>query len=281
MTITEARRWAQRELVLSSIENAESESLWMLESLCECNRSQLLLEGQKQLDDTKLETYKRLVKKRIEGVPLQYLLGSQSFYGHEFYVTKDVLIPRFETEELVAFIVPYIREHRINHILEIGIGSGCIMISLLLEFKDILGVGVDISPPAIEIATTNATRLGVIDRFDIRLGDCYEPIMNEKFDVIVSNPPYIESHVVETLEPIVKHYEPRLALDGGIDGLDFYRRLVTEGKKHLQPQGLMIFEIGYNQKVALESLFDENGYKDIKTLKDLSGRDRIVMARNL
>ena len=196
--------------------------------------------------------------------------------GLDFIVNKKVLIPRPDTEILVEYVVEYIkqREEDVN-ILDIGCGSGAIGLSIASQFPKSQVTLVDISPEALELAKENARKLN-IKNGQFVLSDCFESI-SDKYHIIVSNPPYIPAKDIEDLQIEVSTYEPRGALDGGIDGLDFYRRIATEAKEYLLKGSLLAFEIGYNQGNAVIEILKENDYKHVKKLKDLGGNDRIVV----
>ena len=229
---------------------------------------------------------------REQRIPLQHITGFQDFMGLEFAVTGDVLIPRFDTETLVEETMLVARDG--DKVLDVCTGSGCIIISLMNYKNDIDGVGCDISEKALDIAEKNAIRLckpneeyccgitdEIIDNADLCkprfiCSNLFENIDEHDFDVIVSNPPYIRSSVIETLEPEVREYDPMLALDGGEDGLDFYRRIIGEAPEYLKKGGNLLVEIGHDQGKDVEELFRVSGFRDIKVVKDLAGNDRVV-----
>ena len=196
--------------------------------------------------------------------------------GLDFTVNKDVLIPRPDTEILVEYVIAFIKQRGENvNILDIGTGSGAIGLSIASQFNQSQVTLVDISHEALEVAKENAKRLNIANAQFV-LSDCFESI-SDKYHIIVSNPPYIPAKDIEDLQIEVSTYEPRGALDGGIDGLDFYRRIATEAKEYLLKGSLLAFEIGYNQGNAVIEILKENDYKHVKKLKDLGGNDRIVV----
>ena len=223
------------------------------------------------------ERYCELAEKRLARVPLQHLTGEQEFMGLPFRVTPDVLIPRQDTEHLVEEALACCEGRRV---LDMCTGSGCIAISIARLGKPASVTGADISEAALAVAGDNAARLGA-DVAWVK-SDMFAGIDGE-FDVIVSNPPYIPPEQIEGLEPEVKDHEPRLALYGGEDGLDYYRTLVTEGAKHLRPArngeegGILIVEIGFDQGVSVPALFREAGFTGVRVRKDYAGLDRVVI----
>ncbi len=215
--------------------------------------------------------------KRISGVPVQYILNEAWFYGRSFYVDENVLIPRFDTEVLVEKTLKYIRRHPSEKpsVLDLCTGSGCIIITLCKE-AEINAFASDISEGALEVAKKNAERHDADCRF-IK-SDLFENI-SWKFDLIVSNPPYIRTGVIDTLDKEVKDQEPLLALDGGADGLDFYRRIISGSACCLKEGGYLCLEIGYDQKEAVTGLLKEGGFSDLEIIRDLNGLDRVAAGK--
>ncbi len=210
-----------------------------------------------------------LLEKRLDNMPMQYILGQCEFMGLDFSVNENVLIPRPDTEVLVEEVLKY----KPDTALDIGTGSGAIAVSLAkYGVKSVCAC--DISPKALEVAEHNAKANNVEIKFIE--SDLFENITG-RFDAIVSNPPYIASGVIPTLMPQVKDYEPRLALDGGRDGLDIYRRIISAAGAYLNQNGLLAFEIGYDQGAAVSGLMRENGFGDVKVIRDLAGLDRVVL----
>lgn len=242
---------------------------WLLE------RSRVLTEK----DRSQTEVYRSLVEKRKQRIPLQHLTGSQEFMGLEFMVNSHVLIPRQDTETLVELVL---KDHpeKVCSVLDMCTGSGCIAVSLAVlgGYQEV--VGADISEDALAVAESNAKQLvkreGQITFIN---SDLFENLPKDrKFDLIVSNPPYIPSRVIDGLEPEVRDYEPVLALDGTEDGLYFYRRLADECRDFLKPGGSVYFEIGWDQAEAVSGLLADAGFTRIVTIKDLPGLDRVVKA---
>lgn len=232
-----------------------------------------------QLTADEKANFEKLIELRAKGMPLQYITGQQEFMSLKFLVNSHVLIPRQETEILVETIVEYAeklgKSSNIS-ILEIGTGSGCIAVSLAFYIKNCFVTAVDISEEALQTAKSNAVLNGVDKKINFILSDLFENVGNNKFDIIVSNPPYIRKEELAQLDIEVREYEPITALDGGMDGLDFYRAIVEEAPAYLKDKGLLAFEIGYNQAKDVACLM-ENYFSDIKIIKDLDKNDRVVI----
>ena len=217
-----------------------------------------------------------------QGKPIQYIKGCESFFGRDFKVNEDVLIPRYETEELVENILyridDYFNAYKEIHLCDVGTGSGAIAITLALEEPRLKVIATDISKEALVVAQDNAKTLGA--NVEFRNGDMLQPLLDthEKVDIFVSNPPYIPTEDIEDLMREVRDHEPHLALDGSKDGLLFYRKLAEESGRYLVPGGSLLFEIGYDQGEAVSQLLDQAGFKDIHVKKDLAGLDRVVYA---
>ncbi|MBR4965992.1 MAG: peptide chain release factor N(5)-glutamine methyltransferase [Lachnospiraceae bacterium] len=273
MTYGEAYQIGYTQLEQSGIKEAKLDARLLLEFVCKTNRNDLLVHPEREITAKQEKTYFDFVGRRLTHEPLQYITGEQEFMGLTFMTDPSTLIPRQDTETLVEEVLLYL--HDGMHILDVCTGSGCILLSLLKYSNDCVGVGCDLNSDAVTLAQRNAEALGLEVCFV--QSDLFEAVEG-KFDIIVSNPPYIETNVIETLDTVVKGYEPHTALDGGADGLDFYRRLVTEAKPYLRKEGMIFFEIGYNQAESVSQLLAEAGYIEVTVKKDLAGLDRVVYA---
>ena len=260
----------------SGFAEAESDSRLIFEYIAGIDRVKLTLEGDRELEPGIEEKLKAALAKRLTHMPVQYITGYQNFMGLEFMVSKDVLIPRMDTETLVEEVL---RLGLSNvRVLDICTGSGCILLSILKYVYGSSGVGVDISDGALGVAKANSEALG-IDATFIK-SDMFENIpKDERFDIVVSNPPYIRSDVIGTLMSEVKDYEPLLALDGSEDGLKFYRIIADEASEYLNNGGMLFLEIGYDQGAEVSALLSAAGFTDVEVIKDLSGLDRVVSGR--
>lgn len=242
------------------------------------DRLHLAIHKNDEMPSDCLEKLKLFSNQRAKGKPLAYITGIKEFMSLEFEVNKNVLIPRPETEELAEYIIELYKDKNVK-ILDLCTGSGAICISLAHYIDSAFCKGVDISPLAIETAKRNAKKLGVDKRCEFEIYDVLSPKdMNQKFDVVVSNPPYIETNVIEALEATVKDFEPRLALDGGHDGLLFYKKIAQSISLYLKKGGMLFLEIGYNQGEELKEIMAQN-FDGVKIIKDLSGHDRIAIGR--
>lgn len=279
MTYEELYCRGRDRLTAVGIEEAELDARLLLEYICGTDRNELLVHGDREVEDGKRTAYEELLAGREKRIPLQYLTGVQVFMGLEFLVNEAVLIPRQDTEILVEEVLRYL--HDGMRILDMCTGSGCILISLLYYTNDCEGVGLDISETALKVAEENRGKLlgGELQerhgRIHFEHSDLFEQAAG-LFDVIVCNPPYIRTDELRTLMPEVGKYEPVNALDGGEDGLSFYRKIVEESKKHLCGGGMLFFEIGCEQAEAVCGLMKSAGFEAINVVKDYSGLDRIV-----
>lgn len=255
------------------------DAVQLLMQLLQMSRVKLLTQGERLLTDAQAAQYSQLLQQRTAGYPLQYMLGQCEFMGLSFSVGEGVLIPRSDTETLVETVLEVADREGLVSVLDIGTGSGCIPISLA-HYGGMQATGVDISPQALGYAQENAAKNGV--EIEWIQSDLFSALPKEKkgrLDAIVSNPPYICAGVIATLMPEVRDFEPRNALDGGADGLDFYRAITTQSRDWLRNGGWLFFEIGYDQGAAVLQLLQENGFCDCALRQDLSGLDRVVWGR--
>ena len=260
-------------LTQAGIDEAELDARYILEYITGLNSAQYFIHSEDIIEKNKAEEFFRLIERRSKRIPLSYVIGTRDFFGLTFKVDENVLIPEQETELLVEEVIKHSEG---KSVLDMCTGSGCIAISIALFGKPSKVAASDISEKALEVARENAKSLKAGEISFIQ-GDMFENV-TDKFDIIVSNPPYIETGEIDELMPEVRDYIPRLALDGDIDGLKFYRIISKEAVKKLNKNGRIFYEIGYNQSRAVASILLENGFTDVKIMKDYSGLDRIVMA---
>jgi len=277
MTVLEAIKKGAEFLERKGIESSRLQSELLLAHLLHLPRLRLYLEFERNLPEQQSDAFRQLLVKRGAHVPLQHLIGSTSFCGFHIDFSPDVLIPRPETEMLAEqgwqFLNSLSRE---TTFLDLGTGSGCIPIAILGNAKNTNGLAIDISEAALTIAKANAEKNEMQNRLEFRNSDLFSKV-SEQFDLIVSNPPYIATAEIETLQSEVRDHDPRLALDGGPDGLEFYRKLAHESAKHLKPGGRLMLEFGDNQAEAIGKIFAEHEWK-IHVLRDLSQRERMLIA---
>lgn len=257
-------------------ENAVFEANQLMRSVMNLSATDLVIRHTSVLPTDKEQEIDALVKRRICGEPLQYIIGTQEFMSLEFIVNRSVLIPRADTETLVEFLLEQMNGKGFT-LLDIGTGTGCIPLSVAHYNRRAYVRGIDISEKALETAEKNCARLNLCERASFEQLDILSEIPHGKYDVITSNPPYIEHDVIDTLQTEVKDNEPHLALDGGNDGLKFYRRICEAAPGLLGKDGRLIFEIGCNQAESVCGMLEKD-FRDIGVIKDLCGNDRVVSA---
>lgn len=255
----------------AGIQEAALDARLLLEEVCRTDRNTLLVHGDRAVTEEEETQFRIFIERRSAHEPLQQITGWQEFMGLRFSVTEDVLVPRQDTETLVEEVMRYLRDGM--EILDVCTGSGCILLSLLRYSNGCRGVGCDISEKALAVAGQNAKELGISAQFI--QSDLFESIEG-RFEYIVSNPPYIRKDMIPTLMEEVRDHEPLIALDGGEDGLDFYRKITREATEHLYSGGMLFFEIGYDQGEAVKLLMEEEGYEEVTVSQDLAGLDRVV-----
>lgn len=300
-------------LTSADISEAALDARLLLEYVCGTDRNTLLVHGGREVSEEEYARYRRLIEKRRQHIPLQYLTGEQDFMGLTFKVNEHVLVPRQDTEILVEEVMKNL--HDGMRILDMCTGSGCILLSLLQYSNDCAGVGVDLSAEALAVAEENYAGLkenkpgmdavflqgnlfGALDTFTEE-NHSMKAVRNldkqnydgkneefdkqeghgeavEKFDIIVSNPPYIKTEVIDTLMPEVREYEPLMALDGMADGLHFYREITREAKAYLNRGGMLYYEIGYDQAADVTAILEKEGFQGVEVVKDFAGLDRVV-----
>lgn len=274
MTLKDAFLYGKCLLKEADIAEYETDAWLLLETAANCTRNDLYLRGECSLEEDQMTLYKDYLEKRKNRIPVQQILGVQNFCGLDFAVTKDVLCPRLDTEVLVEEALKRILPG--SCILDLCTGSGCILLSLLHFRKGCTGTGADLSEAALKVAVQNGKSLGIACTWIH--SDLFDKIEG-MYDVIVSNPPYIATKEIETLEPEVRDREPRMALDGKEDGLFFYRKIVSEAGAYLNPEGWLMFEIGYDQGEAVSTMMRDQGFCEVTVIKDLAGLDRVVLGR--
>ena len=273
-TYKQLYEYGKAELAEAGIAEAQLDARLLLEYVCGTDHNTLLVHGEREVEEPKSTAYCDLILQRVAHTPLAYIKGTQEFMGLEFSVNKQVLIPNQDTETLVEEAMRLM--HDGMRVLDLCTGSGCIALSLLHYTNDTSAVATDISEAALTVAVQNAGQLKLTERVSFAETDLF-PVQKEKFDLIVSNPPYIPTEVIETLAPEVKDHEPRLALDGTEDGLSFYRRIIRTAPEWLFESGWLILEIGYDQGEAVSAMMRENGFRDIEVIRDLGGKNRVVI----
>ncbi|MFH1860446.1 MAG: peptide chain release factor N(5)-glutamine methyltransferase [bacterium] len=280
MTTLDALHWAIDSLKNAGIETAVTDAEWLLEDIVSLVRHQLYLQN-RLLTDEEITHYRTLIKRRCKHEPVAYIIGYKTFLDWEFVVGPQVLIPRWETEVLVNEICKHSHQGwRVG--IEIGTGSGAIAISLAGMLPHIRVYATDISASALQVAWLNAQRLGVADRITFIQGDMFSVLvgleLEKTMDFIVSNPPYITTKEMDTIPPDVRDFEPRVALDGGEDGLDYYRKIINNAPDYLVPGGYLAFEVGLGQAKSVKELMQERFF-ETQIINDLCQRQRVVFGQ--
>lgn len=288
LNVLKAMRKAGELLNEAGVDSPQLEAGMLMGHLLNCSRERLYIDRDRILNPEETLSYFNLVDKRLKGVPIHYIIGHREFMGLDFYVEEGVLIPRPDTEVLVEHIIEHVKSRSIKapRIIDLGTGSGAIAISLAKYMEDSRVTAVDIDSCALGVARRNVLAHGLEDRVDLIQVDIFSLLEESKagwqesgFDIMVSNPPYIPTSDIGGLEIQVREYEPRRALDGGEDGLDFYRALAGLGPGILKNEGLWAVEVGYNQAHSVAHVLRAAGcYRDIGYVKDLSGYKRVVAA---
>jgi release factor glutamine methyltransferase len=272
-TVLKILTWTKEYLAGKGVDNARLEAEWLLSSALGLDRVGLYVNFDKPLTDVELALFRGMVTRRARREPLQYILGTQEFMGMEFETTTAALIPRHDTETLVEEAVK--RGEGAKRVLDIGVGSGCIAVALAMKLPVAEVFGVEQSAAALELATRNAAKHGAV--VGMVRGSLFEPFSGERFSLIVSNPPYIPTAEIAALQPEVRDYEPFDALDGGPDGLDFYRLIIPAAPGHLDSGGWLLFEVGISQAEKVLGLFTKIGrFEEVFTAKDPAGIERVV-----
>ena len=289
MTLREAYEYGQKQLQLAGIDDADLDAWYLLEFVTGISRTMYYVKMQDKILSEQEKQYREFIETRASHIPLQHITGVQEFMGLEFIVNEHVLVPRQDTEVLVETVLNALKPGM--KVLDMCTGSGCILISLMKLYgtsqaettgevtedeKMLCGVGVDISEEALKVAKANGERIGV--KAEFIQSDLFEKVSG-KYDVIVSNPPYIRTVVIEELKEEVKCHDPFIALDGKEDGLYFYRKIVEKSLEYLSDGGRLLFEIGHDQGEEVKKLMEQAGFTGVTVKKDLAGLDRVVLGK--
>ena len=274
MTYREAVEFGTKCLTDAGVPDAALDAWYLLQMVCKIEHSYYYVHGEEDITQDAQKEYEIAVQKRAEHIPLQYIIGEQEFMGLRFKVNSNVLIPRQDTETLVEQVLKIVKPGM--KVLDLCTGSGCVLISVLKNAPELTGMGSDISKTALLVAKENA-KLHEVDAEWVR-SDLFDNI-TETFDVIMANPPYIPTGEILSLMPEVRDFEPENALDGGADGLDFYRKIVGQVKDYLNPGGYVYMEIGYDQGEAGSELMRNAGFTEVEVIKDLARNDRVVKGK--
>lgn len=275
MKIVDALNSAKKTLRANNINSFSLDAILLLQQATSFTKEQIIFDPDFLLDENQLNIFLKLIERRSQKEPVSHIIGKREFYGLDFAVTSKTLDPRPDSESLIELVLQNF-SGKIN-ILEIGVGSGCLIITLLKNLQEAQGKGIDISNDALEICHKNAKNHQIENRLQLLRSNLFAEISDqEKFDLIISNPPYIKSQDIENLQDEVKNFEPRLALDGGESGLEFYEKIANEVAGFLAPKGSVILEIGFGQKQDVVDIFVVKGFKLQAVKLDLSGIDRVL-----
>ena len=267
-------------LINSGIKNANLDSEILLSNIIKMKRESIFLNLKKNLDINHIKIFDNLIERRKKGEPVAYLINKKEFWKDTFYVDKNVLIPRPDTEILIENVIKYTNKNSKLHVLDIGTGSGCILLSILNERKNFTGIGIDISKKSIKVSKYNAKKLDLDNRSKFYISDVDNFLLG-KYDVVVSNPPYIENYSLKYLEKDIFDFEPKLALRGGQDGCSRISDVISKTSYLIKKNGLFVLEIGYNQKYKVINMLKRKGFYIKKVLKDYSKNDRCIISTKI
>ena len=277
MNIQSAIKKGQLILESKKIKTAELDSYVLMSKAINKERKFLILNSEEKISKKNLENFNTLIEQRANGKPVAYLIEKKDFWKYEFIVNKDVLIPRPDTETLVEEVLKLTKNKNKLRLLDIGIGSGCILFSILKEKKNFYGVGIDISNKSLNICKVNSHKLRLKNRVKLINSDI-DNFNYGKYDLIISNPPYIKQRVLKCLEKDVINFEPKCALDGGLNGLSEIRKVISKSSELIKKKGFLILEIGFDQKKSVKKILNDKGFYIKDMVKDLANNDRCIIS---
>ena len=275
MILSEIKKKLSKNFSISGIDTAELDARLILKEILSFDDKELIIRENYNIPEGIIREIFAIEKRRLKGEPISKIFKKRDFYKSKFIISNDVLDPRPETELIVEIANKYIKKNDVKNILDLGTGSGCILLSVLKENKMINGLGIDLSKEAINIAQKNSKKLQVEKQSNFLISNWMESI-NFKFDIVVSNPPYIPSKDIKKLSKDVKKFDPLISLDGGEDGLSCYRLIVKDLKRVITKNAIIIIEIGCNQSKLVEEIFKKNDFKLVKKYNDINGLDRVL-----
>ena len=280
MNIQLAIQYGTNILINKRINTAKLDAEILMAKALKKDRKYIILNNKEDLDDKDLKYFNKLIKERASYKPIAHIINKKFFWNNEFFVNENTLIPRPDTEAIVEQVLKLTKHKNMMNILDIGVGSGCILLSILKERKNFYGTGIDISKNALDICKINAKRLKVYGRAKLYKSDI-DKFVEANYDLIISNPPYIKSCELKYLESDVIKFEPKLALDGGVDGLSEIRKVIKKSSELIKKNGKFVLEIGFNQKNKVVKLLKEKGFYINCTLKDLALNDRCIVSTKI
>ena len=275
MILSEIKKKLSKNFSISGIETSELDARLILKEILSFDDKELIINENYNIPERFIKEIFAIGERRLKGEPISKIFKKRNFYKSTFIISNDVLDPRPETELIVEIANDFIKKNEVKNILDLGTGSGCILLSILKENKMINGLGIDLSKEAINIAQKNSKKLQLDKQSNFLISNWMEAI-NFKYDIVVSNPPYIASKEIEKLSKEVKNFDPFLSLDGGDDGLNCYRVIVEDLKRVINKNAIIIIEIGYNQSNSVEEIFKNNDFKLLKKYNDINGLDRVL-----
>ena len=277
MNVSELLNSGSIALKLNKIKTYQLDSELVLSNLLKKKRESLLISLNEKVSKNTIANFEQLMTRRANREPLAYILKNKEFWSKDFFVNRNTLIPRPETELLCESVIKIFKNKNL-HILDIGTGSGCIILSILSEIKGAKGIGIDVSRKAIEVAKKNSSKLGLKNRIKF-FSKSFEDVSSYKFDLIVSNPPYIKTSDINNLSDDIKRFEPKIALDGGKDGLDVIKKVIYKSKTILKKLGLLALEIGYGQHFEVSQILKKQSFKEELLIKDYKNNVRCILAK--
>lgn len=281
MTIAELLKSTKIKFKENDISSYEIDALLLIAHHFNLTREEIIFSGNSPLDKTKITEFETLINRRINKEPVSKIIGKKGFYEDDFFVNQNVLDPRPDSETLIEEVLKTFTDKNVKlKILELGVGSGCLILTILKKLPNSHGIAVDINEKSLEVARINSQNLGVNQRIKFQNSNWFSNISDKNFDLIISNPPYIKSEDINFLEADVKNFDPLIALDGGEDGLDCYRIIAQNVKNFLNENGYLFLEIGQNQEHEITEIFCQNGLKFIKSQKDLGQIIRCLIFQN-
>lgn len=277
--VSETLRQAAEILQSSGIAEPRREAASLLAFVLKRDKTFLIAYPEYELTEKENKIFQEFLNRRAAHEPFQYIVGRQEFYGLDFLVTPDVLIPRPETELIVENAIEILKAKKNPWFCEVGIGSGCISVAILHEIKTASATGLDVSEKALRISEKNAEKHGVLERLKLKVSDVFDEINNETFDLIVSNPPYVPKEDFSTLQAEVRDFEPQVALTDGKNGLSIVEKIIIESPEFLKPNGSLLMEIGFNQSNKVREMFAEEIWREVDFFADLQGIPRMIKAQ--
>ena len=280
MNIEKAINEGYLQLKKNKIKSSHLDSEILMSQVIKKDREYLILNLNQKINGKAYNYYHDLINERSKGKPIAYITGKKFFWKHEFYIDQNVLIPRPETELIIEYVLKKFKNKTKLRLLEIGVGSGCVLLSILDEKKNFLGTGIDLTNKCLKICNNNAIKIGIKNRLKLFKSDI-DNFNLGKYDLIISNPPYIKKIDLKYLDTDVKDFEPKMALDGGLEGLSEIRKVIRKSSELIKKKGILILEIAFNQKNDVKKLLNNKGFYINKVLKDYANKDRCIISTKI